>query len=55
MNPTMMVISRIFAVTVLTRPIISGDSCEKPQITEATKTQAPPKVKSKVRLKRLIR
>ena len=55
MNAQMMVISRMLATVVLTRFIVSGAIRENPQMTPATRRQAPPKVSSMVRLMRLMR
>ena len=55
MKPTIIVISRMLAIDVLTRFIVSESSCPKPQMMAATSAQAPPSVSSSVRLMRLMR
>ena len=55
MKPTMMVMSRILATRVLTVFMVCPSSWLKPQMTAATRAQAPPRVSSSVRLSRLMR
>ena len=54
-NVLLMTISRMLATVVLTRFMVSGAICEKLQMMAATTAQAPPRVSSMVRFRRLMR
>ena len=55
MNPTIIVMSRIFATVVLTMFIWSLSSCPNPHIMPATASDMPPTVSSITLLRRLMR